>query len=642
MKKLIPPAIVFIFVLLFAATAFAEEINVTVDGVRVDFDGQAPAVVGGRVLVPVRGVFEALGWGVTWIPEVQTVMLSQLVQQGDFPVEMQINVTVGAEYFAVVYIGVGDFARYHGVGVTTREEPLEVPAQIIGGRTMLPIRALIESMGCSVDWDSTTQTVVITTHAGTIEPEDAPPEDEPLPPEPAYLSFTPVTGRDMMERIAVGINIGNTMESSGFLEEIIQCPVTELETTWGNARIEQWHFEAIALKGFDSVRLPINWTTRMDEDFVIDERWLDRVQEVVDWALDEGLYVIINTHHERDLYDPMYYGPFEDAERWLLSVWAQVSERFKYYPERLIFEPMNEPRPGLDGWYWCDERFAREIRVLAENSRRLNEAVLEVIRSSGGYNDRRVVMLATFQGRVDPRFFTPPENDPYIMLGGFLYPRDDARELQDLQEIRTALEQGIAMVVKETSPYGMDAEDALKWAEEIYPQLAELGVPVFWWNRSAGFAPYELFWRNAGTWNYPLVDVLFAAYDRTPGPSLPPAPVEFPHEIATSISQTNFTTWTQGASFGTRVGYVAIPAHILYAADFVIVEFTGRALYGDFSFTRWHPAPWTRFDRDDPRITVEPGRIIFDLRGTEGNDFGFAVWDERDVERITRIYLALV
>ncbi|MCL2356060.1 MAG: cellulase family glycosylhydrolase [Defluviitaleaceae bacterium] len=460
-------------------------------------------------------------------------------------------------------------------------------------------------------------------------------DESPAPP------FEPVTGWDMMERLGVGINIGNTMESSGFLREITQCPVTELETTWGNAKIEQWHMQAIAAKGFDSVRIPINWSSRMNDDLIIYDEWMDRVQEVVDWALYEGLYVIINTHHERDLYDPMHYGPFEDAEDWLLSVWTQISERFKYYPESLIFEPMNEPRPGLDGWFWCDDRFSREIRELVDKSRRLNESVLEVIRNSGGYNDRRVVMLATFQGRVESRFFTPPPNDPYIMLGGFLYPRDEenrARELRDLAEIRAALDLGIAMVIKETSPYSMNADDALDWAGYFYPALAELGVPVFWWNRSAWFAPYELLWRNAGEWNYPLVELLFDAYGKTPGPSLPRPPIEFPYVIATHIDAVS-TTWTQGAGFGHGEGNFAIPSHILYAADFVVVEFSGRSLRGDFEFTRWHPSPWTVFRRNDPRIRTEPGRIIFDMRGLEGFDFGFALRDERDISRIARIFL---
>ncbi|MCL1845224.1 MAG: cellulase family glycosylhydrolase [Defluviitaleaceae bacterium] len=662
MKKFIFTAAFLIFALAFAMLVVAElvpvptlaypvpSIGVTIDGAPVLFaDAQAPALIDGRVLVPVRGVFEHLGFYVDWDEDARMVTLRRIVHiDSDLPDEFvrfteEVFITIDSDVF-----------QYDSTLIDAPENhALEVAAQIIGGRTMLPIRALIESVGYEVGWNDAMRTVLILTREPSFEVDPHPFHD--LIPETADPSiwqrplfetttpvldfrpmpeFTPVTGMDMMERIAVGINIGNSMESVGFLADSDLCPITELESVWGNAPLEQWHFEAIALMGFDSVRIPINWTARMN-NFVIDERWMDRVQEVVDWALQAGLYVIINTHHERDLYDPMHYGPFEDAERWLTSVWAQVSERFKYYPHALIFEPMNEPRPGLDGWFWCETRYAREIPILVESSRRLNESVLEIIRNSGGNNAQRVVMLATYQGSLDPRHFTPPENDPYIMLGGFLYPDyypGFVRERRQLQELRTALDDGIAMVVKETSPYGMDLEDALEWSRFVYAELAELGVPTMWWNRAPGYASYELFWRNAGEWNYPIVDVLFAAYGRTRGESLPPAPIEFPHVIATSIEETGFTTWTQGD------GNAVVP-NVLFAADSLVVEFSGGGSLGGFSFVRWHPSPWSQFDSGDPRITQESGRIILDLRGTEGYDIGFAVWNEGDVERITRIFL---
>jgi len=445
-------------------------------------------------------------------------------------------------------------------------------------------------------------------------------------------TFTPVTGMEMMGRLSRSINIGDTMEA--YNENI--CPITEMETAWGATRIEQWHFEAIAMMGFDAVRIPIRWDLRMDDNLTINSIWMDRVNEVVDWALAEGLYVIINTHHVRALYDPLHYGPYEEAEQWLLAVWEQIAERFKDYPEQLIFEPMNEPRPGLDGWFWCNDRFAagitREVRTLAAKVNRLNEAVLSLIRESGGNNDRRVVMLTPVQ--ASPVFIRAHDHpdDPYTMLGVFLYPGDAANqayERAEIAHIAAALNAGIPIVIKETSPYQMSLEDALAWSEIMYPQLAELGVPVFWWNRYG--TDYELFDRAMGEWNYPLLEIFFAAYGATPGESIQPPPV-FPFTITTSIQQTDFTLWARGRGN-------AVPYGILYRADSIVVEFEGRTLSGGYSFSRWEPLPWEHFDRNHPRITEEPGRIIFDLRGTEGHDIGFAVWNEADVRRITRIYL---
>jgi len=123
------------------ATLRANEINVTVDGVAVDFEGQPPAIVSGRTLVPVRGVFEHLGFDVEWEQDTQTATLSREAR-------IEIIITIGSDTFTT-----------NGM-----EIPLDVPAQIIGGRTMLPIRAVVESVGYGVGWEQSVETVAITTY----------------------------------------------------------------------------------------------------------------------------------------------------------------------------------------------------------------------------------------------------------------------------------------------------------------------------------------------------------------------------------------------------------------------------------------------------------------------------------------------
>ena len=113
------------------------EINVTINGQQVIFQDQAPAIVDGRTLVPVRGVFEALGFEVGWDGALQQVTLASD--------NYVVTLTVGSYIFT-----------------TNGEEfSLDVPAQIIGGSTMLPIRAVLESVGYYVGWNSATQAVQI-------------------------------------------------------------------------------------------------------------------------------------------------------------------------------------------------------------------------------------------------------------------------------------------------------------------------------------------------------------------------------------------------------------------------------------------------------------------------------------------------
>jgi len=135
------------------------DIIVTIDGVVVDFEGQPPTIVGGRTLVPVRGVFEALGFDVDFdfTSDTRQVFLTRDTDD--------IVITIGSAVFT-----------NNGISYT-----LDVPAQIIGGRTLLPIRAVLESVGYNLDWVSTTRTVIITTLDHTPEP------DEPEAPESSQV-----------------------------------------------------------------------------------------------------------------------------------------------------------------------------------------------------------------------------------------------------------------------------------------------------------------------------------------------------------------------------------------------------------------------------------------------------------------------
>jgi len=114
------------------------EITVTIDGQPVLFEGQGPVIIDGRTMVPVRGVFEHLGFEVTWLQEF--LMIS--MERGDDVI--------------VLYI---DDNRVFTNDVS---HVMDVPPQIIDGRTLVPIRAPLESVGYNVDWDGATRTVIIT------------------------------------------------------------------------------------------------------------------------------------------------------------------------------------------------------------------------------------------------------------------------------------------------------------------------------------------------------------------------------------------------------------------------------------------------------------------------------------------------
>ncbi len=121
--------------LIMAANVFASGgVNVTVNGIPVDMEG---VIVDGRTMVPVRGVFEKLGYTVEWDNETKTATLTKG--------ENQVVMTNGESYFT-----------YNGTQITP-----DVPQQIIDGRFMLPLRAVGESLNANVSWDGETKTAAI-------------------------------------------------------------------------------------------------------------------------------------------------------------------------------------------------------------------------------------------------------------------------------------------------------------------------------------------------------------------------------------------------------------------------------------------------------------------------------------------------
>ena len=95
-----------------------------------------------------------------------------------------------------------------------------------------------------------------------------------------------------------GINIGNSLDVVGLRKRKPQALPEEFEVYWGNPKMTPELFRAIAEKGFGTVRLPVSFAEHMDERGLVEPVWLERVEQVVDWALETGLYVIIDTHHE--------------------------------------------------------------------------------------------------------------------------------------------------------------------------------------------------------------------------------------------------------------------------------------------------------------------------------------------------------
>lgn len=144
-----------------------------------------------------------------------------------------------------------------------------------------------------------------------------------------FISNAQISPTQAISEMGRGINLGNTLEPP-------------LEGGWNNGPAQESYFDAYVDAGFKNVRVPVRWDehTGNSAPFKIDETWLNRVEEVIDWGLDRGLYITLNGHHEDWLKNAYNNATFRARYD---SIWVQVADRFKDKSEKLLFEIINEP-----------------------------------------------------------------------------------------------------------------------------------------------------------------------------------------------------------------------------------------------------------------------------------------------------------
>ncbi|MCD8108276.1 MAG: glycoside hydrolase family 5 protein [Oscillospiraceae bacterium] len=208
-------------------------------------------------------------------------------------------------------------------------------------------------------------------------------------------SSTSATSEDMSTMdfvlsMGLGINLGNTMECSGFTKETVR----EYETAWGSPEITERIIQGYADLGFGVIRIPVAWSNMMAEDYTINEEYLARVQEIVDWVLDAGMKAIVNIHWDGGWWEDFSTDKETCMEKYE-SIWTQLSEAFKDYSLDLMFESLNEEGCWDDIWnrYGSStEGKAEAFELLGE----INQTFVDIVRASGGNNELRHLLIAGY------------------------------------------------------------------------------------------------------------------------------------------------------------------------------------------------------------------------------------------------------
>lgn len=204
-------------------------------------------------------------------------------------------------------------------------------------------------------------------------------------------SFEDLNQSQIVEAMGPGWNLGNQLES-------VTDNVPE-ETNWGNPVITEKLIQSVKAAGFKSIRIPVSYFAKIDDDkdYTINSKWLDRVQEVVNYCIKNDLYAVINIHG--DGYNTIDGG-------WLLcngknqteikkkykKVWKQIAERFKNYDEHLLFESMNEE---FDGSY------SEPNKEYYQNINDYNQIFVDTVRKTGDNNTKRWLIIPGWNTNID-------------------------------------------------------------------------------------------------------------------------------------------------------------------------------------------------------------------------------------------------
>lgn len=314
-----------------------------------------------------------------------------------------------------------------------------------------------------------------------------------------------ISSFDLVAEMRVGWNLGNSFDVT-----------SRDKTLWGNPLSTPEIIDAVNQLGFETIRIPVTWDYNLAEDapYELEEDYLDRVQIIVNAAIENDMHVILNTHHEDEWAGPVPANFDEVAPR-LASLWTQVAERFRNYGDVLIFETLNEPRVVGTPGEWIGGTPAERATL-----NQLHQVSLDAIRATGGNNTNRHIMISTYAAgtvQVAMDDLVIPNDDPNVIISIHTYfpftfalegtapwgTESDREELrQELDRVRDQwiVGQQRPVILGEWGALSSnDLDQRLDYAEFYVTEALERGLLPVVWDDGGDFIlfnRFNLFWPN--------------------------------------------------------------------------------------------------------------------------------------------------
>lgn len=314
-----------------------------------------------------------------------------------------------------------------------------------------------------------------------------------------------MTGEELMKEMKIGWNLGNTLDAP------------DGELSWGMPMTTKEMIEKVRDLGFNTIRIPISWHKHVGEapEYIIDETWLDRVETVVGYALELDMYVIINSHHDNDVYSPTPDNE-ETGKTYLRAIWTQIATRFADADHRLIFQTMNEPRVVGSSYEWSIDVKNEDCMAAVEVVNQLNQAAVDAIRATGGMSAERWIIVSPYaantQAAVMGQFRLPEDPAGKLIVSVHAYsPYNLCLNVNSPESTYTErmsgdftgfmksvnykyVQKGIPVIIDEMGCINKNnPEDRYAWARDYVSAAKEYGMICCWWDNGVASGSGELF-----------------------------------------------------------------------------------------------------------------------------------------------------
>ena len=303
------------------------------------------------------------------------------------------------------------------------------------------------------------------------------------------------TAKDAVKNMGVGWNLGNTLDAADASKT--WTTTAEHETCWGQPVTKPELMKMMKEAGFGAIRVPVTWYQEMDSNGKVNDAWMNRVKEVVDYVIDNGMYCIINVHHDTG-----------DGKQWLHAsttnyntnkekyeyLWKQIAEKFKDYDQKLLFESYNEMLDDNNRW----NEPASDDGYKAINS--YAKSFVTTVRNTGGNNKDRNLVVNDYSASSTANAMKAldlPEESGHIIFQLHSYPNwksesNAKSEIDNLMSnIKSNLLNRAPVIIGEyatftTWPsdidyYATDKKVALYAMDYMVKKAKENGIATFYW-----------------------------------------------------------------------------------------------------------------------------------------------------------------